>query len=86
MSVGGSQVQRNVVAHVRCIDTSAALQQRLHELGMPLLGNPVKGAETMIVTASINRESERERKKKRIRTQLVSLYWCRLFTQHKNKS
>lgn len=72
MSVGGSQVQGNVVAHVRCIDTSAALQQRLHELGMPLLGNPVKGAEAMIVTASINGESERERKKRETHTHIVS--------------
>lgn len=62
MAVGGSQVQGNVVAHVRCIYTSAALQQRLHELGMPLLGYPVKWAETMIVTASITeRASDRER-------------------------
>lgn len=64
MSVGGGQMQGNVIAHVRGIHTSAALQQSLHELRMPLLGNPMQRTKAVIIAAKTNVQGESERKSK----------------------
>ena len=51
VSVGGSQVERGVVAHVGRVDPRAAGDEHLDDLGVAALGRPVQRGELMVISA-----------------------------------
>lgn len=49
VAVGGRQVQRRVVAHVRRIDARPLRDEHLRDLGVAGEGRPMKGREAVVV-------------------------------------
>jgi hypothetical protein len=50
VSVSRSQMKGGVVSHVGCVNSSAALDQHLHDLGVAALRSPVKRRKLMVIT------------------------------------
>lgn len=54
MSMRCGQMQRDIIAHIRCIHSSTTMQQHFDQFRMTLLGTPMQWAEPMII--AMNRE------------------------------